>query len=145
MNRFIKTVHGSASITADVLDTIKIIAGGQAIFLTKEDFSDLAMAFRQGDNCGFPFPEKEANPFQKEFDAILRRHKEITTGTIKLLNKVMKIYFTNGTFVEVSQEIVDAFRDRLISGKACQFECFSEKDGPTRLIINTIEVTHITK
>jgi hypothetical protein len=51
-----------------------------------------------------------------------------------------KIVFKNGTEIEVSQEVANILRDRILSGNAENFQCFSDKANETRSIINISEI-----
>ncbi len=50
-----KTVCGNASIIhLEMSERVEVKSGNGSFLLTYEDFANLAMAFRQGENCGFP-------------------------------------------------------------------------------------------
>tara|TARA_R110000772_G_C12948820_1_gene401890 strand:- start:289 stop:465 length:177 start_codon:yes stop_codon:yes gene_type:complete len=51
-----------------------------------------------------------------------------------------KIVFKNGTEIEVNQEVANILRDRILSGNAGNFQCFSDDANETRSIINISEI-----
>ena len=51
-----------------------------------------------------------------------------------------KIVFKNGTEIEVSQQVANILRDRILSGNAGNFQCFSDDEDNTRSIINISEI-----
>lgn len=56
---------------------------------------------------------------------------------------MFKIYFKNGTSVNVSQRVMNIIRDRVTEGCG-QFQCFLREDNEDAfLIINLSEITHI--
>ena len=54
--------------------------------------------------------------------------------------KMRKIVFKNGTEIEVSQQVANILRDRILSGNAGNFQCFSDDEDNTRSIINISEI-----
>ena len=54
----------------------------------------------------------------------------------------MKIYFKNGTSIEISEEIGKVLNDQIIKGCA-RFQTFSDQNGKLILIVNLDEVVYI--
>ena len=53
---------------------------------------------------------------------------------------MIKIVFKNGIKLEVTQEVANILRDRILSGNAANFQCFSDDSDNTRSIINISEI-----
>lgn len=51
----------------------------------------------------------------------------------------MKIYFKNGTSVEIIEEIGKVLNDRMIEGSS-KFQTFSDQNGKLLLIVNVEEI-----
>jgi hypothetical protein len=51
-----------------------------------------------------------------------------------------KIVFKNGIKLEVTQEVANILRDRILSGNASNFQCFSDDSDNTQSIINISEI-----
>jgi hypothetical protein len=54
----------------------------------------------------------------------------------------MKIYFKNGTSIEIIKEIGDALNGKIIQGYV-HFQTFRDQDGKLLLILNLDEVVYV--